>query len=249
VAKRKQPKRANAKKLGARLVGDERALVATVERVPRDHTARLVYADWLDERSDPRGEYLRLLCEVAQSTEANARREQCVARLQQLRADFADTWLVSMQRGLGWRVLLEANMRPFQERDYGELYQFGAPATVKQLAEAEAALGQRLPNDLRELLSEFNGVWCTSAFDQHSGWKPEILYLDLHNMTVEASAWHQGFPGILCFRAVEGFARVWAVCLQEIEGFPTGHVVSIDHDGCDVEDCAPSLFEFVRRGE
>jgi uncharacterized protein (TIGR02996 family) len=246
VAKRKQPKRANAKKLGARLVGDERALVASVERSPRDYTARLVYADWLDERSDPRGEYLRLLCEVTQSTEASARREDCVARLQQLRADFADNWLVSVQCGLGWRVLLEANMRPFAERDYGQMYQFGAPATEKQLAEAEAALGLRLPNDLRELLSEFNGVWYTLAIDQHS--YREILYLDLHNMTVEVSAWHRAFPNILCFRAVNGFGCVWAVCLQETEGFPTGHVVVIDHDGGDVEDCAPSLFEFVRRG-
>ena len=188
-------------------------------------------------------------CEVAQSTEASARRERSVARLQQLRPDFADNWLVSVQRGLGWRVLLEANTRPFEEREYGELYQFGPPATEKQLAEAEGALGYRLPNDLRELLAEFNGVWYSLAIDQQSGRKPDVRYLDLHHMTGEAAVWHRAFPSILCFRAVNGFGCVWAVCLQETEGIPAGHVVSTDHDGGDVEDCAPSLFEFVRRGE
>jgi uncharacterized protein (TIGR02996 family) len=36
---------------------DEAFIRAVVDR-PGDDTARLVYADWLDERSDPRGAYL-----------------------------------------------------------------------------------------------------------------------------------------------------------------------------------------------
>ena len=32
---------------------------------PADATAKLVYADWLTERGDPRGEFIRVQCEIA----------------------------------------------------------------------------------------------------------------------------------------------------------------------------------------
>lgn len=40
---------------------DERALLLGIAKAPTDNTAKLVYADWLDERSDPRGEYVRAI--------------------------------------------------------------------------------------------------------------------------------------------------------------------------------------------
>jgi uncharacterized protein (TIGR02996 family) len=38
----------------------EAALLAAVQADPADYQARAIYADWLEERGDPRGEYLRL---------------------------------------------------------------------------------------------------------------------------------------------------------------------------------------------
>jgi uncharacterized protein (TIGR02996 family) len=38
----------------------EAALLAAVQANPADFQARAIYADWLEERGDPRGEYLRL---------------------------------------------------------------------------------------------------------------------------------------------------------------------------------------------
>jgi len=38
----------------------EEAFLAAINAAPRDMLPRLVNADWLDERNDPRGEYLRL---------------------------------------------------------------------------------------------------------------------------------------------------------------------------------------------
>jgi uncharacterized protein (TIGR02996 family) len=244
MAKRGRPKRANGGKGARRLSVEEKAFVTAIANHPRDRLTRLVYADWLDERSDPRGEYLRLLCEVAQ-LEGSDGREQRLGRLQQLRASFDGNWLASMQRGLGWRILLEVNMQPIEERMYGELYQFGAPATGEQLAEAEEALGRRLPDDVRELLSEFNGVWYTSAGSRRFGSAPDILYLDLHHM-VETQGYFGHFPNILCFREVNGGGYVWAVCLQDTADFRAGNVVGIDHEVGELEYCAPSLFDFVR---
>ena len=36
---------------------------------PDDDTPRLIYADWLEERGDPRGEFIRVQCELANMTE------------------------------------------------------------------------------------------------------------------------------------------------------------------------------------
>jgi uncharacterized protein (TIGR02996 family) len=245
MAKRGRPKRANGGKGAHRLSVEEQAFVTAIANHPRDRLTRLVYADWLDERSDPRGEYLRLLCEVARPEESDGR-EQRVGRLQQLRARFNDNWLASVQRGLGWRVLIEVNMRPLEERDYGQRYRFGAPASADQLAKAEAALGRRLPNDLRELLAEFNGVWYTTTAHRQLGWSPEIVYLDLHHM-VEAQAYYdEHFPNVLCFREENGGVYVWAVCLQDTADFRAGNVVGIDHEVGKLEGCAPTLFDFLR---
>ena len=45
--------------------GLEGAFLAAIRTNFGDHTARLVYADWLDEYDDPRGEYLRLEARLA----------------------------------------------------------------------------------------------------------------------------------------------------------------------------------------
>ncbi|HEY1191083.1 MAG TPA: TIGR02996 domain-containing protein, partial [Gemmata sp.] len=47
------------KKALAELPPEEAAFVAALVARPEDDTARLVFADWLDERSDPRGAWLR----------------------------------------------------------------------------------------------------------------------------------------------------------------------------------------------
>lgn len=44
---------------------DHAAFLAAVCAHPEDDGPRLVYADWLDERGNPRGEFIRLQCELA----------------------------------------------------------------------------------------------------------------------------------------------------------------------------------------
>jgi uncharacterized protein (TIGR02996 family) len=41
-------------------VDEENAFLASLRASPADDTTRLVYADWLDERGDRRGEFLRV---------------------------------------------------------------------------------------------------------------------------------------------------------------------------------------------
>jgi uncharacterized protein (TIGR02996 family) len=58
-------------------MSDEAAFLAAIKANPNDNTTRLVYADWLDERGRPGGEFLRTDCEIA----ALEQREQLLVKL------------------------------------------------------------------------------------------------------------------------------------------------------------------------
>jgi uncharacterized protein (TIGR02996 family) len=45
-------------------MSDDQGFRSALLADPEDTTTRLVYADWLEERDDPRGEFLRLECEL-----------------------------------------------------------------------------------------------------------------------------------------------------------------------------------------
>ena len=67
---------------------------------PEDEGARLVYADWLDERGDPRGEFIRAQCELAKRLQADVaqmeqdypQRRALKVRAEQLLRDHGAEW-------------------------------------------------------------------------------------------------------------------------------------------------------------
>lgn len=54
---------------------DHAAFLAAVVAAPADDLPRLVYADWLDERGDPRGEFIRVQVELARAPRCRYTRE------------------------------------------------------------------------------------------------------------------------------------------------------------------------------
>jgi uncharacterized protein (TIGR02996 family) len=66
----------------------EASFLRAIREEPDDDAPRLIYADWLEERGDPRGEYLRLWCRVLQD----------VRRLRELRSGIAPDWLRQVHR-------------------------------------------------------------------------------------------------------------------------------------------------------
>lgn len=68
---------------------DDEAFIRAIVDAPCDDAPRLIYADWLDERDDPRGAYLRAEVEFA----ASFRKELNTPTIAALRA-----WL----RSIGW---------------------------------------------------------------------------------------------------------------------------------------------------
>jgi uncharacterized protein (TIGR02996 family) len=66
----------------------ERAILAA----PQDNSPRLIYADWLEEQGDPRGEYLRVETELADLGPTDPRRNDQRQRVGELRARVDRRW-------------------------------------------------------------------------------------------------------------------------------------------------------------
>jgi uncharacterized protein (TIGR02996 family) len=45
-------------------MSNDEGFLRAIQKNPEDDAFRLVYADWLEERGDLRGEYLRLACKL-----------------------------------------------------------------------------------------------------------------------------------------------------------------------------------------
>jgi serine/threonine-protein kinase len=71
----------------------EANLLRQIHARPDDDAPRLVYADWLAERGDPRGELIHVQCELAPMAPGNPRRVRLKHREQQLLAEHRDKWL------------------------------------------------------------------------------------------------------------------------------------------------------------
>ena len=56
-------------------MNDEQAFLRAMQDQPGDESVRLVFADWLEERGDPRGELLRLLNTLTQSVKVRGRKK------------------------------------------------------------------------------------------------------------------------------------------------------------------------------
>jgi uncharacterized protein (TIGR02996 family) len=80
--------------------GELRAFLAAVHDTPEDDGPRLVFADWLDDHGDPRGEFLRLEVERARTPEEDSRAAYLFRRSLAWRATWQDCWLGPAHGGL-----------------------------------------------------------------------------------------------------------------------------------------------------
>jgi uncharacterized protein (TIGR02996 family) len=74
---------------------EEAAFLEAILAAPDDDTLRLVYADWLEERGDPKGEFIRLQCAHAATWHealSVSGDPQC-QRMRFLEKEYGDRWL------------------------------------------------------------------------------------------------------------------------------------------------------------
>src|SRR4051794_22279828 len=87
-----------------------------------DASRRLVFADWLEEQGDPRGEWLRLDCALAQLGAKDRRRKALDARKQQLWESHRESLIVWERRFALARIKEKVLRAPKAHR----LYEKGA---------------------------------------------------------------------------------------------------------------------------
>jgi uncharacterized protein (TIGR02996 family) len=126
-------------------MNEEDAFLTAIVASPGDDTNRLVYADWLDDRDDPRGGYLR--AEVARAQSRDAKDESKARRLAQ---PLDAVWVARVSRPpLG--VCCD---RVSFDHDYDFKVK---SVTSAELDRLEKRFGLTLPADYRAFLLNYNG--------------------------------------------------------------------------------------------
>jgi uncharacterized protein (TIGR02996 family) len=141
---------------------EEDALIRAILAAPDDATPRLIYADWLEERGGPRGEYLRCQCQRAALPPGHRRHAALRARQEELRRQYADVILPWQARLALGRVqtLLERMGRDGDPneaervKEWAEVYTPGPCLTERALARWEARNRVSLPEEYRLFLRE-----------------------------------------------------------------------------------------------
>jgi uncharacterized protein (TIGR02996 family) len=163
---------------------NEQALLEAIGASPRDAALRLVYADWLEERGDGRGELVRVEEEMRALPAYSDRFWQLKARRNELRAAAAPGWLEAMGYGSdvwplfghgvpdGWRErwrLVRELVERWHRRPMPDVG--GRAAEVR---EVEERLGRALPPSLREYVA--------FAHDLGTGYEHPIVLRGFYQM-------------------------------------------------------------------
>jgi uncharacterized protein (TIGR02996 family) len=130
------------------MTDDEAFIRAIVDR-PGDDLPRLVYADWLDERGDPRGEYLRAEME-------NVRRFQESSNAQHLMMWLATAGRLAEPLDPVW--VARVSRPPVGVCcDHIRFTESGPPLAAADVETFERRIGGQLATDFRAFLLNYNG--------------------------------------------------------------------------------------------
>lgn len=131
---------------------EERDFLKAILERPDDDTTKLVYADWLEEQGDQRGEYLHLMMKVRQEHNINPEQRQ---RHKELSTELVD--LLSQQQQ-AW--LANQGQSP-ENRER----QRGIQKLQQQLADLSRQMRRQIPPRLHELAAGLDPNWLTVVSD------------------------------------------------------------------------------------
>jgi uncharacterized protein (TIGR02996 family) len=145
-------------------MSDEQAFLEHLASDPYDDVTRSVYADWLDEQGDSRGEYLRLEMELAGLGDDDPRQAEMEARCRSLRAGLSSEWLdLAGKRFAVWLVSYPAGFKIAAIKVIRELTGIGLKE-AKDLSEALPArvVGNRVrpaAEAIRDRFEQLRDTW------------------------------------------------------------------------------------------
>jgi uncharacterized protein (TIGR02996 family) len=154
---------------------DDEGFVRAIEAAPDDLAPRLVYADWLDERHDPRAELIRLEHTLDQLPTLADRYWELKPRRQDLRAACDPTWLRRVGYGADYRPTFAdvperwkdrwRLLREFVER-WHRVPMPDVGGRFDAVAGMERRLGRALAPALREWVAFAHDLMARGAFPQ-----------------------------------------------------------------------------------
>jgi uncharacterized protein (TIGR02996 family) len=134
--------------------------VEAIRAAPDDHALRLVYADWLEERGDARGQLLRIVHEMSQTAICSAQYRKLRHRRDRLAQSCDPGWLKFMLRPSFPEI--RTKLQELERLDSARAifasdahqYRLNPPLTVERVEQIEARIGCRLPEQYRRFVTE-----------------------------------------------------------------------------------------------
>src|SRR5262249_13517425 len=83
----------------------EEAFLRDIQEHPDEDAPRLIFADWLEDQGDPRGEFIRVQCALAALEEGNPRRASYLRREKALLRQHRKAWLEPLRGLVKWPVV------------------------------------------------------------------------------------------------------------------------------------------------
>ena len=136
---------------------------------PEDDTSRLIYADYLDERGDPRGEFIRVQIELARLPQDHPRRQELAARERQLYQKKGTEWTGPLRAWAGFRDFRRGfveciNLAVEDFLEHTEIIFLAAPVRHATFTRGRHGFGQILARlGACSSLNRRSANWCSSA--------------------------------------------------------------------------------------
>jgi uncharacterized protein (TIGR02996 family) len=198
------------------IMGEDEPFLRAILAAPEDAATRLIYADWLEERGDPRAEYLRLGAQLAALPVGHHAGPGIRRRMIELRGQFPAPWLglLGDYRSSGsdpdrGRVELAAAAlgRPACCLDEEGHQRIILAAATQPLTDALAYVGSRSVNGgLRP--ADLQDVWTIGAF-----------HLRVQDRSGRKAAWELEWYGTTCYpcdvRFLEWYGNVALMIYRE----------------------------------
>jgi uncharacterized protein (TIGR02996 family) len=138
----------------------ETPFLDAIRAQPQDVAHRLIYADWLEERADPRGELIRIEEEMRRLPVFSDRYWESKARCDVLRKTSPPEWIQILQYGNHWQPTFAHTpntwqewwrlVRVFVERWHELPFLPDVGGRSAEVHEVEVRLGRQLPPSVRE---------------------------------------------------------------------------------------------------
>lgn len=125
---------------------DDEAFLRAIVAAPADEAPRLVYADWLDERGDPRGAYLRATVTWGQRLKDVGTRDKAERQFRHAARSLDQVWVARVTPPPAGVCC-----------DRVRIQDQGSPVSPARIDQFEIRLGIKLPPAYRGFLLNYNG--------------------------------------------------------------------------------------------